>query len=190
MTRIIAGELRGRALAVPPSGTRPTADRVREGLFSALDARGALGGRVLDLYAGSGALGFEALSRGATHLTAVESAPSALRVLKANARTLAVRAEIIAAKVGTFLARGIGSVAGAPFDLVLADPPYDLEPDADLRALADGDWLADGALVVVERSVRSADPDFPDEFEVTSRRYGETVLWYAAWEPTPRRLAP
>lgn len=189
MTRIIAGDLRGRALAVPPSGTRPTSDRVREGIFSSLDARGALDGSVLDLYAGSGALGFEALSRGARHLTAVEAGPPAVKVLRANARTLGVRPEIVPAKVATFLGRGIGHVAGAPFDLVLLDPPYDLDPDADLVALADGDWLADGATVVVEKSVRGADPTFPDGFtDVSSRRYGETVVWYAEWDADARRL--
>lgn len=191
MTRIIAGDLRGRALSVPKSGTRPTSDRVREGIFSSLASRGALGGSVLDLYAGSGALGFEALSRGAERLTAVDSAPGAVAALRANARALALRPEIVAAKVGTFLARGIGTVANAPFDLVLSDPPYDWSPDADLAALADGDWLRDGALVVVEASVRSPEPSFPDGYAgITSRRYGETAVWYAAWEPSPRRVEP
>lgn len=189
MTRIIAGDLGGRALAVPPSGTRPTSDRVREGIFSSLAARGALAGAVLDLYAGSGALGFEALSRGAERLTAVEAGGPAVRVLRANARSLGVKAEIVPAKVATFLARGIGTVANAPFDLVLLDPPYGLDPDGDLVALADGDWLADGAVVVVEKSVRAPDPAYPDGFtDVTSRRYGETVVWYGTWDADARRL--
>ena len=189
MTRIIAGSLRGRSLAVPPKGTRPTSDRVREAVFSSLDARGVLDRAVLDLYAGSGALGFEALSRGASRLTAVEAGPPAVKVLRANARALGLRPEIIAAKVATFLARGIATVAGAPFGVVLMDPPYDVEPDGDLAALAEGDWLEDGALVVLERSVRSADPVFPEAFaEVSSRRYGETVVWYATFEQQGRRL--
>ena len=84
--------------------------------------------------------------------------------------------------------------AGGPalldlLDLVLLDPPYGLDPDGDLVALADGDWLADGAVVVVEKSVRAPDPAYPDGFtDVTSRRYGETVVWYGTWDADARRL--
>ncbi|HHW83344.1 MAG TPA: 16S rRNA (guanine(966)-N(2))-methyltransferase RsmD [Actinomycetales bacterium] len=179
MSRIIAGDLRGRTLTVPRSGTRPTSDRVREAVFSALDSRGAIrGASVLDLYAGSGALGFESLSRGAASLTAVEAARPAMQVLKANARMLGVRPQLVNAKVATFLAAGIARVQGAPFDLVFLDPPYELDVSGDLRELADGDWMSQGGLAVVERSVRSPQPEVPERFgEPTEKKYGDTVIW-------------
>lgn len=181
MSRIIAGKLRGRQLLVPRGGTRPTSDRTREALFSALESRDAIAGaHVLDLYAGSGALGFEALSRGAAHLTAVDASKEAVTVIRANANTLGVRANVVAAKAATFLGRGITAVAGAPFHLVFLDPPYELDVDPDLALLAAGDWLAEGAILVVERGVRSQAPAFPARFtDLTQKRYGDTVLWLA-----------
>ncbi|MDO5494356.1 MAG: 16S rRNA (guanine(966)-N(2))-methyltransferase RsmD [bacterium] len=181
MSRIIAGSLRGRTLSVPKNGTRPTSDRVREAVFSALDSRDAIrGASVLDLYAGSGALGFEALSRGAESLTAVEAGKPAVQVIRTNAKALGLRPQVAAAKVATFLAAGIAQVAHAPFSLVFIDPPYELAVDADLASLAEGDWLAEGALVVVERSVRSPRPTFPDGLaEVSEKKYGDTVIWIA-----------
>lgn len=181
MSRIIAGAFRGRTLQVPRTGTRPTADRVREAVFSALDSRDAIrGAHVLDLYAGSGALGFEALSRGASHLTAVDSGRPAVQVIRANARMLGARPEVVTAKTATFLSGGISRVAGAPFHLVFLDPPYGHVVDDDLRALADGDWLADGAIVVVEGARRSPQPAFPEQLgQPLEKRYGDTVIWIA-----------
>ena len=192
MTRVIAGTAGGRRLRTPPGDrTRPTSDRVREALFSALEvARGGWDGlRVLDLYAGSGALGLEALSRGAAALTAVEHDRATARLVAANARDLGLdrSTEVVTGAVGTVLDRGPGDRAA--FDLVLADPPYPRSEDdlaRDLRALPG--WLADDALVVLERSSRSPEPSWPAGWEAErSRRYGETVLWYgrAALPPRP-----
>lgn len=184
MSRIIAGTLRGRRLAVPRAGTRPTSDRVREALFSALTASGDVDGAiVLDLFAGSGALGFEALSRGARRLLAVEASRTAADLVRANARALGVRAEVHAGKVSTFLAKP----PPVAVDLVLMDPPYDYAGvDADLRTLATGGWLAPHARVVVERSTRTPAPVFPPGLaDVQSRRYGETTVWFARAEGAP-----
>lgn len=171
--RIIAGRFGGQRLVAPPSGTRPTSDRVREALFSSLAARIDLDGAlVLDLFAGSGALGFEALSRGAARLVAVDSSRSAIAVLRGNAARLGVPVETHTLPVAVFLARTEPVAA----DLVFLDPPYDLEIDDVLRLLARG-WVAPGGIVVVERSSRSPAPHFPGLEDVTSRRYGETTLW-------------
>lgn len=183
MTRIIAGAARGRRLAVPPSGTRPTSDRVREALFSALgSALGAWAGvRVLDLYAGTGALGLEAASRGAAHVLLVEDQQRALATLRANVAAVGVAGvEVRAGDVGRVLA----VPPPEPYDLVLADPPYALA-ESDLRevlqALADGGWLADGATVVVERDRRGG-LSWPAGFDpAPERRYGDTVLGWALW---------
>lgn len=181
MTRIVAGRFAGRQLRVPAHGTRPTSERVREALFSILTARGAVHGAVLDLYAGSGALGFEALSRGAEDLTVVDSARAAVRVLRSNAHALAVQVHVQPIPVEKF-------VRGAPraFDLVFVDPPYAAAVDDVVRALARG-WLAPGATVVLERDSRSAAPALPLEWEPwEERRYGETTLWlttFADGEP-------
>lgn len=183
MTRIVAGTLGGRRIAAPAGAhTRPTSDRVREGLFSALenltDLRGA---RFADLYAGSGAVGLEALSRGAAHALLVESDPKAARVIRQNiaALGLADRATLLTAKVATVLAAG---PPAGPYDVVFADPPYAVpeeEVDLVLAALHRGGWLAADAVVVVERSSRGRPPAPVDGItEVRSRRYGETTLWY------------
>ncbi|WP_322095802.1 16S rRNA (guanine(966)-N(2))-methyltransferase RsmD [Phycicoccus flavus] len=184
MTRVVAGVAGGRTLRTPPgSGTRPTSERVREALFSALDARDAVAGaRVLDLYAGSGALGLEALSRGARSVVLVESDRRAAAVVTANVRTLGLPgARVVAAPVAAVLAPDPGP--DDPADLVLLDPPYDVGEEmlaAVLRRLAAG-WAAPGALVVVERSSRSPEPAWPGGLERTGRprRYGETTLWLA-----------
>jgi len=182
VTRIIAGAAGGRALQTPPgAGTRPTSDRVREALFSALEARGALtGAQVLDLYAGSGALGLEAVSRGAAGALFVESDRRAAAVVRANVAALGVsdRCTVVASSVRAALAREPADLV----DLVLADPPYLLAEDelaADLHRLAGG-WLAAGAVVVVERSSRSPEPSWPvDLVPEKPRRYGDTTIWIA-----------
>ena len=182
MTRIIAGAAKGRRLKTPPgSTTRPTSDRVREAFFSAVEAWcGSLHGlRFLDLYAGSGAVGLEAWSRGAGVVTLVEQDRRTASLVGDNARTVGFpQADVRATSVAATLRRP----PTAPYDVVFSDPPYPLTDDevaADLAALADQGWLVPGALVVVERSRRSAEPTWPVGFEDTrSKRYGETVLWY------------
>lgn len=154
-------------------------------MFSALEAmRPIAGRRMLDLYAGSGAVGLEALSRGATAALLVESDRRALAVLRANAADLGLTvAEVAGARVAGVLAQP----APEPFDLLFADPPYALPAtelaDA-LRAAAAGGWLAADAIVVIERSSRDPAWCWPPEFvAVRSRRYGEATLWYATHSP-------
>ncbi|WP_203929229.1 16S rRNA (guanine(966)-N(2))-methyltransferase RsmD [Virgisporangium ochraceum] len=182
MSRVIAGTYGGRRLQTPPGqGTRPTSDRVREALFSTLDSLTDLDeARVADLYAGSGAVGLEAVSRGAGHVTLVESAPAAVRAVRANIAALGVGG--VVTLVTTAVERAVAAPPAQPFDVIFADPPYDL-PDADLAsvlaAIGANGWLADDGLLAVERSTRSPEPTWPDV--VTSgrgRRYGETTLWY------------
>jgi len=182
VTRIVAGAAGSLTLAVPPSGTRPTSDRVREAVFSALEARDAVRDtRVLDLYAGSGALGLEAASRGAASVDLVESGRVAAEVCRRNARMLgrtlpAATVRVHAAKVRTFLA-----TADAEFDLVFADPPYDLG-EAELAEALDAlvPRLAQDAVVLVERSSRSPEPTWPEGLLPRRKRvYGETVVWSA-----------
>ncbi|HUR13798.1 MAG TPA: 16S rRNA (guanine(966)-N(2))-methyltransferase RsmD [Mycobacteriales bacterium] len=172
--RIVAGIHGGRRLAVPRgTGTRPTADRAREGLFSSLQSLLDLdGARVLDLYAGSGALGLEALSRGAAEATLVEREQPALAALRANVTELAVQATVVEADVAAFLAG-----PPEPFDLVLLDPPYELDADPVLALLVP--WLVPGAVVVAERRTRGPEPTVPAGLEpLWHRRYGEATLWY------------
>jgi 16S rRNA (guanine966-N2)-methyltransferase len=189
VTRIIAGSARGRTLVVPAGReTRPTSDRVREALFSRLDHEGLLDGtRVLDLFAGSGALGLEAASRGAARVVLVESAREAATCCRRNvdALDLGDRVSVQQAPVEAFLRTS----PDRPYDLVLLDPPYPLPEDdlaTVLAALADGGWLAPGAVVVVERSTRGPEPTWPPDLtRFGSRRYGETTLWLAETEPEP-----
>lgn len=191
MTRIIAGSAGGRTIATPRgAGTRPTSDRVREALFSRVEALLDLdGASVLDLYAGSGALGLEALSRGALRLTAVERHRATAALVGRNARDLGLADRVVvhAASVERTLREGAGEDGGPAFDLVLLDPPYPLPEDelADVLALlADHGWLAPDALVVVERSTRSPEPRWPAGLaHLDSRSYGETALHLA--EPAP-----
>lgn len=190
MTRIIAGSARGRRLAVPPAGTRPTADRVREALMSALEHElGSLGGAsVADLYAGTGAVGLEALSRGAAHALLVDKDRKAVATLTANVETVGIPGAVVLADD---VVRLTGSAppprARAPYDLVFADPPYDVADDVVeqvLAGLAANGWLADGSLVVVERARprRGAMFSWPDGYEPgRERTYGETVLRTALW---------
>ncbi|WP_328339168.1 16S rRNA (guanine(966)-N(2))-methyltransferase RsmD [Micromonospora sp. NBC_00421] len=183
MTRIVAGTLGGRRIAAPAgAGTRPTSDRVREALFSAVATEVDLvGARFADLYAGSGAVGLEALSRGAGHVLLVESDPRAARVIRENVAVLraAPAARLVAGKVAAVLTAGPG---GEPYDVVFADPPYAVPDDeitALLAALVDHAWLAPDALVVVERSTRGGPLEWVRGITADrSRRYGETTLWY------------
>jgi 16S rRNA (guanine966-N2)-methyltransferase len=184
MTRIIAGVARGRRLSVPPgTGTRPTSDRAREGLFATITAlHGPLTqASLLDLYAGSGAIGLEALSRGAGRVLFVESDPAAARVIRANMTAVGLPGgRLIAATVATALRRGPGGEP--PFDVVVADPPYatsDDEVSAMLLGLHKGGWLAPGALLAIERASRSGPVPWPPGYSFDrSRRYGEATFWY------------
>jgi 16S rRNA (guanine966-N2)-methyltransferase len=173
----VAGTAGGRRLVVPPRGTRPTSERVREALFNSIESAFDLDGAdVLDLYAGSGALGLEALSRGASRVTFVESDRNALAVLRKNVTAIGLRgAHVVPGKVRAVLEAGTGK----RYDVVLADPPYDdTDMDEVLQALVG--WTRPGALVVLERSVRSADPQWPAVFEpLRIKRYGDTALHWA-----------
>ena len=186
MTRIIAGSARGRRLKTPHGeATRPTSDRVREALFSTLESQlGSLTGlRFLDLYAGTGAVGLEAVSRGAGVLTAVESDRRTARLVQQNATTLGFhRTEVLVASV----ARTLAHHARAPYDVVFADPPYPMENGEVEHALAllvEHHWVATGSLVVLERSARSVEPVWPAGLRLDrTKQYGETVLWYVRAE--------
>ncbi|UYO98433.1 16S rRNA (guanine(966)-N(2))-methyltransferase RsmD [Microbacterium sp. M28] len=182
MTRIIAGQAGGLRLAVPAAGTRPTSDRVRESLFGALESADAFdGARVLDLYAGSGALGLEALSRGAASADLVELSKAAAGVVRRNAQAVSRMtgrpAQVHHLGVHAYLLRATG-----PYDLVFSDPPYDIDDaamTADLIALAP--LLSDDALVIIERARRSTPPDLGAAGleQMRSKVYGDTALWWA-----------
>jgi len=187
VTRIIAGRAGGRRLETPDGDrTRPTSDRVREALFSAIESRvGSLHGlRVLDLYAGSGAIGLEAWSRGAEAVTLVESDRRTADLIRRNAG--AVGCEIADIRAVT-VASALATAPAASYDIVFSDPPYPLTDDElahDLELLADHGWLAPDALLVVERGSRSPEPAWPAGIEPRTgkrrmRKYGETTLWYA-----------
>ena len=177
MTRIVAGAAGGRRLVVP-SSARPTTDRVREALFNVLAARLDFdGARVLDLYAGSGALGLEALSRGAASVLFVESDRRAADVIARNITTVGMPGTSVRrVPVATVLA----THPEAPMDLVLADPPYDVTAgavEAVLDSLQSRGWVTGGSIVVVERPVSSALLNWPAGWTVwPDRRYGDTRL--------------
>ncbi|KNC18532.1 methyltransferase [Arthrobacter sp. RIT-PI-e] len=184
MTRIIAGLAGGSTLtSVEGTGTRPTTDRVKEALFSRLESYGVLErAHVLDLYAGSGSLGVESASRGAASVDLVESADRAAEVAQRNADLVnkvlgrtAVR--VHRSRVETYLARVAPELT---WDLVLMDPPYTLDAEGVTEVLsALGSRLAEGAVVVVERSARSPEPVWPSGLErFSERKYGETRLWF------------
>ena len=187
MTRIIGGSAKGRRLKAPSGEqTRPTSDRVREALFSSLDSDlGSLtGSRVLDLYAGSGAVGLEARSRGAGAVTLVEQDRRTASLIRDNARTLGFsEVEVVVGAVGRVLTNG----PRVPYDVVFLDPPYALPDEAvhdDLANLVSRRWLAEGARVVVERSTRSGEVRWPDGITpARSKKYGETTLWYGHASP-------
>jgi 16S rRNA (guanine(966)-N(2))-methyltransferase RsmD len=185
VTRIVAGALGGRRIKTPPGrDTRPSSDRVREALFSSLSALTDIEGcRFADLYAGSGAVGLEAASRGAAAVLLVEVEPRAVQTVRSNVAALGLgpRCRVMTARLPGALGGGPG---GEPYDVVFADPPYDV-PNEEiaglLRGLVEHRWLAPEAVVVVERSVRSGPPPAVEGITVQrSRRYGESVLWYLA----------
>ena len=182
MTRIIAGTAKGRTLKVPTTGTRPTSDRVREAMFSSLEHRlGTFAGRcVYDLYAGSGALGFEARSRGATAAVLVEQDRKALDVIRANAASTGLDVEIITADVAKFVQRQHRPLP----DVVFVDPPYEL-PAAAIREQLETllDHCSDHeVLLVVERSSRDTESPIPHGCTgIDVRTLGETAVIYAHW---------
>jgi 16S rRNA (guanine966-N2)-methyltransferase len=181
VTRIVAGTLGGRRLAVPSGrDTRPTADRVREALFSTLESMTDLAGtRFADLYAGSGAVGLEALSRGASLVLLVESAPRTARIARDNIATLGAAAAV--RLTVDRVERVLAVRPDEPYDVVFADPPYVLPDErvGEMLSALVGGWLAEDGLVVVERSSRGAPLAWvPGLVGVSARRYGETMLWY------------
>jgi len=198
MTRVIAGAAGGRRLAVPKgTTTRPTSDRAREGLFSSVASElgGLDGRRVLDLYAGSGAIGLEALSRGASQVLLVESDARAAAVIKANIAAVNLPgATVVTDRVERLLARNPDAQERQErqerqeqrerqdsYDLAFADPPYAVTDEAVTRVLAQlaQGWLSAGALVVIERATRSGALDWPPGYlHGKSRRYGEATFWY------------
>lgn len=180
MTRLIAGVAGGRRLKVPRSGVRPTGDRAREAMFNSLGTLTDLeGAAVLDLYAGSGALGLEALSRGAATVVFVESGGGVLPVLKENLAAVGLPGGRVIAGSVTMV---VGGAPPAAFDVVLADPPYTTPADEVqdvLRTLVAGGWLAPGAVLVVERSSREHVWEWPTPLiALRERRYGEALLRY------------
>ncbi|ARK05059.1 16S rRNA (guanine(966)-N(2))-methyltransferase RsmD [Cellulosimicrobium sp. TH-20] len=206
MTRIVAGTVGGRTLQVPPRGTRPTSERVREAIFSRLEHLGVVDdARVLDLYAGSGALGLEAASRGAADVTLVDSARVAADVARRNVAALGLsNVHVVAQPAEAFVAgvaaataqrSAAGDAAGAPvpgraghgpFHLVLVDPPYDVTAEALERVLAHlavPGVLDPAAVVVVERSTRTPEPTWPAGWELVAHKdYGETAVFFVGPE--------
>ncbi len=189
MSRIIAGAARGRRITVPEHGARPTGDRIRESMFASLDhlLGGFSGSRVLDLFAGSGALGLEAASRGARSVVLVERDRASAEVIRANAAAVGLPGvRVVPASVTAHLT-GVAE----PYDLVLADPPYEMagpEVEAFLELLTDG-WLTPMAVVVVERATRGGAFTWPTGLvALREKAYGGTTLWYG--QAAPHREDP
>jgi 16S rRNA (guanine966-N2)-methyltransferase len=181
--RIIAGEAGGRRLVVPAGErVRPTSDRVKESVFSALGSDRLVGARVIDLYAGSGALGLEALSRGAAEALLVERDAGAARAIRTNIETLGFAGRAVL-RVGSVASVFAGPAPQDPFDLALLDPPYDTpgeDVESVLRLLAEGNWLTPAATVVVERAAGSSPLQWPPGWESTWERcYGDTLVLFA-----------
>lgn len=183
MTRIISGRAGSLTLAVPDAGTRPTSDRVRESLFGALEAAGLLDDAVvLDLYAGSGALALEAVSRGAAAADLVEKSRRAADVAERNVRAVLRALPDARVRVHRTAADAFLTTTTASYDLVFLDPPYDLGDDelaATLSLLVPR--LTPDAVVVIERSTRSGAPSLPVGLgDDRSKRYGDTTLWWVS----------
>lgn len=179
--RVVAGSARGIRLQAPLEGTRPLADRVKEALFASLEASGALEGQFLDLFAGSGAAGIEALSRGAPSATFVEREGKVCQVIGENLRRahLETNGHVVRADVVSHLGSGAPDMR-TPFKAVLVDPPYgDTILDQTLQLLGDGDrrWLTDDATVVAKHFWRDAPGEGAGDLALTrQRRFGETML--------------
>lgn len=195
--RIIAGRFKNVEITTPKDGrtTRPTTDRAKEAIFSRLEAWEALeDARVLDLFAGTGALGFEALSRGAGSLVAVEANGQVASCITATIRRLqespmwkeaGLTARVVRSKAEKFVSGGgPGERSGQPFDLVFMDPPYAVSSQDCHRTLSDlalGGFLSDGAQIVLERSIRAEEVKPPQGWEVIQeKKYGETLVSYLA----------
>ena len=208
MSRIIAGSRGGQRIAMPQSNhARPTTDRVREALFSAIAAwagraaepvEDSLAGLAFcDLYAGAGAVGLEAASRGATRVLLVERDPRIAQLGRRNAKTLGLAVDIVVSPVEQLLRKA----PPHPFDIVFADPPYELDTptvSAQIQQLVGNAWVDDGSLIVVERSRRTPQLIWPDSaVKRWSRAYGETILSFGSLElssgssgPAPDRAPP
>lgn len=190
--RVISGRFKGVALTTPKTGTRPTTDRTKEAMFSRLDSWGVLDdARVLDLFAGTGALGIEALSRGARELIAVEAnGPAAALIAKTLTALKRHRAwepdmvaRVIKTKAEKYATPAIsGSVVAHAFDVIFIDPPYAFETEACERLLSDlvdSGMAGERTVIVLERSARSDEPTMPAGWEIGERRdYGETAVFY------------
>lgn len=178
--RVIAGSHRGRRLS-GPRGTslRPTSDKVREALFSILGMR-VTGGRFLDLYAGTGAVGIEALSRGAAAVTFVEANANTVTLLRKNLDRchLAERAQVWVTRTGTFLGRC--EWWDSPYNVVFADPPYAARTELDVLAgLGQPGLLSQDAVIVIEQASRAELPERMGKATLTRRcEYGDTALWF------------
>ncbi len=198
MGRIIAGSAKGAKLATPAhANTRPTTDRVREAVFSSLvtwagsidapPAQQLAGIAFLDLFAGSGAVGLEAASRGAGPVVLVEKDASTAALISGNVKTTRLNAQVVTSSAASFLARPPLQC----FDVVFLDPPYDyatIDVEALLDQLIAGEWLADDPLVIIERSKRETAPTLPDALsDHWSKTYGETIVFYLR---TPEREVP
>ena len=187
LLRVVGGTLRGRRLRVPDRGVRPTSEKAREAIFDILGAAWTSGASVLDLYAGSGALGIEALSRGAAHADFAERDPGVARLLRANLESLGL-AERARVAIGDLDRGDLPAELAGPWNLVFLDPPYAGEGGARwLERLARAPWPPDGGLVVYEhRSGRTLKPP-PGLALATERSYGDTAvsIYRAGGPPAP-----
>lgn len=188
MTRIVSGRWGGRRLAVPRSGVRPTSDRVREAVFNWLDHRvDWVDARILDIYAGSGALGLEALSRGAGQLVVVERDRGALGAIRRNVSGLGAEADV---DIRAGAARSVAGRDPTTCDVVFADPPYDVaatELGDVLGLFGTNGWFAPEAVLIVETAARTAAP-WPDQVHALERReYGDSAVWYGRWQQSAPR---
>jgi 16S rRNA (guanine966-N2)-methyltransferase len=185
VTRIIAGKAGGRTISVPPSGTRPTSDRVREAIFSRVESWADIAGsRVLDLFAGSGALGLEAASRGARSVDFVDNADKAVRVIGKNIDAVQPSIPDCVMRAHRVSSTAYLESAAHEWDLVFIDPPYDqansiLERTLELLVPR----LSADALVAVERATRDPEPAWPAGYEIlTPKSYGETTVYWLGAE--------
>ncbi len=192
MTRIVAGRWGSRRLDVPRTGVRPTSQRVREAVCNRLEHLcGGLGGlQVLDLFAGSGAVGLELLSRGAAAAVFVERDRAAVRAIRHNIAALSAEGATVVNRDAAAVARGDSlSADGCAFDIVFADPPYDMPLGALEAILADlvaGHRVRDGGMLLVEAAARSAGTPWPPGvLPIDSRDYGDTRVWYGRVSPEP-----